>query len=80
MTNNKHNYSGINIASMNCRGLGNSKKRRDVLDFFKRSRFNIICLQDTHLTKEKEVFTKTVWRGRAFFHRSQTMPEESVSL
>ena len=66
MANSDMKGSGIAIASMNCRGSGNARKRRDV-EYFKRSAFNVICLQDTHLTSKKETIMKTLWRGRAFF-------------
>ena len=41
----------ITFISMNCNGLNDSAKRRDVLNFLKSKRFSIYFLQETHFTK-----------------------------
>ena len=38
----------LTISSLNCRGLHDPKKRKDVFDFLKRSGTNVFCLQDVH--------------------------------
>ena len=53
--------------SMNCRGLGNVKKRRDVLHFLNEKQPDILCLQDVHFTKEVESQVKTEWGDVCFF-------------
>ena len=43
--------SEINLVSFNCRGLCGRHKRRDVLNMFRNSPHDIICLQDIHVSK-----------------------------
>lgn len=38
----------LKIVSLNCRGLNNSNKRRDVLDYLGKTKGDIYCLQDVH--------------------------------
>ena len=45
---------GITVLSANCQGLRDKSKRADVINFLQSLRPNIICLQDTHLTKDEE--------------------------
>lgn len=51
----------IKIASVNCQGLHTSSKRQDVLNFYKKQGYSILCLQDTHFTSEIEPFIETQW-------------------
>ena len=61
----------FSIISLNCRGLGNSEKRNDVLDYLKAKRFQICCLQDTHFVVEEEAAIKRFWGDNCFFsHRA----------
>ena len=57
----------INICSMNCRGLGNFKKRRDVFNYLRDKDFSIICLQDTHFEKKTENQILAEWGYKAWF-------------
>ena len=41
----------LKVVSLNVRGLRNRKKRRSLLYFFKKEKFDIVCLQETYLTK-----------------------------
>ena len=43
----------LNICSLNCRGLGDYKKRRDA--------FHIYMLQDIHCSKGKENMFRNAW-------------------
>lgn len=58
--------SNIQIFSMNCRGLGDQHKRRDILSFLKQSNYDVFFLQDTHLTGRSSIFLDTLWRGKCF--------------
>ena len=55
---------------MNCQGLGNFEKRKDVFNYihgnFKNS--NIICLQDTHFVPEKENLIRSQWGFDCIFN------------
>ena len=52
---------------MNCRGLGNSQKRKDVLNYLNGKHANICCLQDTHFVPEIEYAVKLEWSGNCLF-------------
>ena len=51
---------------MNCRGLGQQAKRRDVLHYIRNYKFNIVFLQDTHMTEQTLPFFNSLWRGTAY--------------
>ena len=46
--------STLSIITMNCRGLGNAQKRKDVLNYLKSKHYDICCLQDTHFISDFE--------------------------
>ena len=46
------NSKDITILSLNCRGLGERCKRKDLFNFLKKKDANIYCLQDTHFVFE----------------------------
>ena len=51
----------IKICSLNCRGLGEFRKRRDVLNYLRQSDFNIFLLQDIHCSPRKENAFRNTW-------------------
>jgi len=65
----KHNVNGklqvmlgtVTFASMNVHGMGDIRKRRDVLNLLKAKQYNIYSLQDTHLTNNDIPFTRSIW-------------------
>ena len=59
--------NNISICSLNCQGLGDSKKRRDVINYLKDKNFSIICLQDTHFDKALESVICAEWGYKALF-------------
>ena len=46
--------SNLNIFSYNCRGLNKSIKRHDIFNLFQTKKADILCLQETHFTREIE--------------------------
>ncbi len=58
------NYS---LLSLNVRGLGNPIKRKSVFRWLKRSRYDVVMLQETHSTVQTESAWKPDWPGPAFF-------------
>lgn len=40
----------VKILSVNCQGLGDIAKRRDVFNYLRSLKYNLYCLQDTHPT------------------------------
>ena len=57
----------LSICSLNCQGLGDFKKRRDVLKYLRTFNYSIVCLQDTHFTKCTERLVQNEWGYKAVF-------------
>ena len=55
------------LASLNCNGLRYPEKRKLAFSFFKRNRFDIIFLQETHWSIDLDMQVKREWEGDAFF-------------
>ena len=62
----------ITVSSVNCRGLQDIPKRVDVLDYIKKLKSHIICLQDTHWTDEQLRTITTTWNGECHIHGINT--------
>ena len=58
----------IEIASTNCRGLGDYLKRKDVFCNLREKRIGIYCLQDTHFTTAFEPYIRSEWGGEVYFN------------
>lgn len=56
----------IQILSMNCRGLGDLRKRRDVVNYIRSLNFNIVFLQDTHMTPQTLPYFDSLWDGKCY--------------
>ena len=57
----------VTIASLNCQGLGNPQKRRDVFHYLREKRFSICFLQDTHITEKLTRYVTAEWGYKAYF-------------
>ena len=58
---------------MNCRGLANVQKRKDVLQYLKTKQYSICCLQDTHFIPDFESSINEEWKsGNYFSHNSSS--------
>lgn len=64
--------TNVGIASMNCRGLANAKKRRDVFHYLRMKRFSIYLLQDTHFDPKLETYIRAEWGYDCFFASHST--------
>ena len=51
----------VKILSLNCRGLGDKTKRKDVFKYLRQKNFAIYCLQDTHFVKEDYNYIRSQW-------------------
>ena len=58
----------LTIFSQNCRGgLSVATKRRDLFQYVRSRKYNIICLQDTHINPKLDSFIKGEWGFDAYF-------------
>ena len=58
----------LTIFSQNCRGsLSVATKRRDLFQYVRSRKFNIVCLQDTHVYPKLDSFIKAEWGFDAYF-------------
>ena len=64
--------NNVKVLSANCQGLRNHEKRFDVLSYFKETKVNILCLQDTHLIETDIITLKKQWDGDIFLSGSKT--------
>ena len=69
----------LKILSVNCQGLGDLSKRRDVFSFLKSGNHNIYCLQDTHFTVDKENSIRTL-RGYECYFSSFSSNSRGVAI
>ena len=53
--------SNLKVISMNVRGLRNLRKRRTLFYTFKKEKYDIICLQETYLTKSDLPVIEKEW-------------------
>lgn len=51
----------LHMYSQNCRGLNSVEKRRDLFQYVRQKKYDIICLQDVHLVENMEPFIKSEW-------------------
>lgn len=57
----------IEIVSMNCRGLGNREKRKEIFQLLKLKKIHICCLQDTHFVNTDKCALRREWGNDCFF-------------
>lgn len=62
-----HKGSQLKVNTINCQGLGDISKRRDIFNYLKKKNFNVYFLQDTHFTPNDEKFIQTQWGYKAYF-------------
>ncbi|KAJ8036450.1 LINE-1 reverse transcriptase-like [Holothuria leucospilota] len=56
----------LKIVSLNCRGLNNSNKRRDALDYLGKTKGDIYCLQDVHWNERLKESISLEWNGSCY--------------
>ena len=57
----------IKIASFNCRGLKDNFKRRDIFNWLKKSKYDLILIQETHSGLRVENRWKAEWGCDVYF-------------
>lgn len=61
----------VSIASYNCNGSADNKKRRSVFTCLKEKEYHIYCLKETHSTILDEVLWKKDWGSEIYFSHEQ---------
>ena len=56
--------ASVNFASLNCRGLADVNKRRDVLNYLRENKYSIIFLQDIHVRDQDVSIFGAQWGGQ----------------
>ena len=64
--------ANLTISSLNCQGLGDMQKRRDVFHYIKKRSHNIYCLQDTHFDTKLEKYVSAEWGYSCLFASYQS--------
>ena len=69
----------VKILSVNCQGLGDIAKRKDVFNYLRSLDYNIYCLQDTHFSCDTENEVRNLWGYQCFF-RSYCTNSRGVAI
>ena len=56
------------VFSLNVRGLRRKTKRKQLFSFFKREKYDIVCLQETHVTDDIVDEWKSEWKDGFLYH------------
>ena len=64
--------ASFNLLSLNVRGLSNRKKRRVIFTWCRKKRSDMILLQETHSSRDKEQFWKNEWGGNIVFSHGKS--------
>ena len=71
--------TSFKILTVNCGGLRDQYKRRDIFDYLRNKDFSIYCLQDTHFTDDNLNFITSQW-GYKLFHSPGTRDSRGVAI
>ena len=71
----KQPMMSLNICSMNCRGLNNRTKRKQVFNWINDQNFSICFLQESHLKSSLKKDWLLDWDGKAIFSGTKTNSE-----
>ena len=60
--------AGLSIVTVNVRGLKNKKKRHCVFNFVKKGKYDVVALQECHITSEQEATQwELQWGGKLYY-------------
>ena len=57
----------VKIVSVNCQGLSDPRKRRDVFHYLRQKSYSIYLLQDTHFDAKMEYCIRAEWGYKSYF-------------
>ena len=69
----------LHMYSQNCRGLNSFEKRRDLFQYVRKKKYDIICLLDIHIEEKMENFVKNEW-GYHLYLSSYTGNQRGVMV
>ena len=69
---NKDIISELKVGSMNCNGLGNTVKRKKVLNWLNNKEEEIFMLQETHTVSSLEKDWERIWGSRIYFNHGRS--------
>ena len=70
----------LNLISMNVRGLRNAKKRRSLFYLFKKGNYDVIGLQETHLTRADKDIILREWGSNFYIAEGSTNSKGLLTL
>ena len=70
----------LRIFSLNVRGLRNISKRKKLFRMFKEKKYDVICLQETYVTKDAVEQWKTEWGGGLIYSEGTNHSRGQVIL
>ena len=70
----------IKLLSVNVHGLRSDIKRRSLFRFIKENKYNLVCLQETYITKELCDKWKKEWGGEMFSHEFSSHSSGQIIL
>ena len=70
----------IRIISLNVRGLRNKYKRIAIFNYLKTNKFDIVCLQETHLTEKDVPIWEKQWGGSIFYNEGTNRSKGEIIL
>lgn len=62
----------LKVLTLNCQGLNDFNKRKDVFKNLRMKNYNIYFLQDTHFNEKEEILIQSQWGSKAFFNSYKT--------
>ena len=73
-------FRSLKVASVNVRGLKNNSKRLPLFHKLKSTRYEVICLQETHTTLQEESLYTSKWSGSSFWNNHKSNESGSEVL
>ena len=70
----------LTVASLNARGLKNKIKRTALFSYFKEQRYDLVCLQETHITEKDSSTWEKQWGGKILFNVGSNRSRGEVVL
>ena len=70
----------LKIITLNVRGLRNKMKRATVFHYLKNHKYDLICLQEAHLTKNDVSMWEKQWGGKIYYNEGTSRSKGEVIL